>query len=385
MCRRAQFRYTGRHDGAGYTASGRTNMSHHFDTAVARDDSRLNVLDMYLFQGSSPDTTAMILTTNPDAGIFAPLALHPEGLYAFRFDTGNDGCEDVAFKFLFDEPEHTDGDDTRHGQRFRVLHATGDGIPGDGGRLIATGTVGEQTSTPEGIKAYVGRAAELWAADAFGFFTIVNGLFAESRYATEAFENKNNLFQGRNNMATVLEVPNALLGDGTVHAWATASLYGHAPEAQVYRWGLPLFTHLFLSDPAAAGLTDRYHRSAPADDEALFSMAAHDFIVTFARIAGATDDPDGYASAVIDRLIPAVLPYRVGTAADFSSTEFNGRPLGCDAFDVMLSLASNTPVSDGVSPDVARIRPQFPYCGEPYDDAEQAGMRPLRELIGLSY
>ena len=66
-------------------------MSHHFDTQVARDDSRLNVLDLYLFQGAAPDTTAMILTTNPDAGIFAPLTLHPEGLYAFRFDTDGDG------------------------------------------------------------------------------------------------------------------------------------------------------------------------------------------------------------------------------------------------------------------------------------------------------
>lgn len=62
-------------------------MSHHFDTQVAKDDSRLNVLDMYLFSGTTPETTVMILTTNPDAGIYAPLTLHPEGLYAFRFDT----------------------------------------------------------------------------------------------------------------------------------------------------------------------------------------------------------------------------------------------------------------------------------------------------------
>jgi len=40
-----------------------------------------------------------------------------------------------------------------------------------------------------------------------GFFTVVNGIFAEHRYATEAFDRKSNLFAGRNNMATVLEVP----------------------------------------------------------------------------------------------------------------------------------------------------------------------------------
>jgi hypothetical protein len=51
----------------------------------------------------------------------------------------------------------------------------------------------------------------------------------------------------------------------------------------------------------------------------------------------------------------------------------------------MMSVAAGTTISDGVTPDVSRIRAQFPYCGIPYDDTEQAGMRPLRELIGLSY
>jgi hypothetical protein len=359
-------------------------VSHHFDTKVAKDDSRLNVLDLYLFPGATPHTTAMILTTNPDAGIFAPLTLHPDGLYAFRFDTNGDAKEDVVFKFLFDEPHHINGDETRHSQRFRVLRATGDEIPGDGGQQIAEGLVGEQAAG-EGVRAYVGRAAELWAADAFGFFTVVNGLFNEGRYAKEAFEHKNNLFQGRNNMATVLELPNSAFGADKVWAWATASLFGHAPEVQVYRWGLPLFTHLYLSSPATAELADRYHQTVPADDAALFSSAVTEFATTFSRIAGGTPNPDSYGQALAERLIPALLPYEIGSEAEFTTARFNGRPLDSDAFDVMLSLAANVPVADGVAPDIARIRPDFPYCGIAYDDTEQAGMRPLRELIGLSY
>jgi hypothetical protein len=360
-------------------------MSHHFDTQVAKDDSRLNILDMYLFQGATPGRTAMILTTNPDAGIFAPLTLHPEGLYAFRFDTNDDAREDIVFKLLFDEPRHADGDPTRHEQHFRVLCAVGDEIPGKAGKLLVEGDVGQPVRTTAGIQAYVGRAAELWAADAFGFFTVVNGLSAEHRYAREAFDRKNNLFQSRNNMATVLEVPNSLLGGGRVTAWATASLSGHAPEVQVYRWGLPLFTHLYLSNPDTAELADRYHQTVPADDAELFSVAVAKFVQTFAGVAGQTTDSRGYASAVTARLIPAVLPYEIGSTAEFCVARFNGRPLAADAFDVMLSVAAGTDVADGVAPDVARIRPDFPYCGTPYDDSEQAGMRPLRELIGLSY
>ena len=360
-------------------------MSHHFDTQVAKDDSRLNILDMYLFKGATPGTTAMILTTNPDAGIFAPLTLHPEGLYAFRFDTDGDAREDIVLKFLFEEPRHVDGEDTRHEQHFRVLRATGDEIPGGAGELLIEGAVGQPVRTADGIQAYVGRAAELWAADAFGFFTVVNGLFAEHRYATEAFDHKINLFQGRNNMASVLEVPDSLLGANKVGAWATASLSGHAPEVQVYRWGLPLFTHLYLSNPHTRELADRFHQTVPGDDAELFTSAVTEFVQTFSGMAGQTRDPADYASTLAPRLVPAVLPYEIGSTAEFCTARFNGRPLTADAFDVMLSVAAGTTVSDGVAPDVGRIRPAFPYCGIPYDDSEQAGMRPLRELIGLSY
>jgi hypothetical protein len=36
--------------------------------------------------------------------------------------------------------------------------------------------------------------------------------------------------------------------------------------------------------------------------------------------------------------------------------------------DAMLSLTSNTALSDGVAPDPKRIRPGFPYFGEPYEN-----------------
>jgi hypothetical protein len=359
-------------------------MSHHFDTDAARDDSRLNILDMYLFKGGRPDTTAMVLTTNPDAGIFAPLTLHPEGLYAFRFDLNDDDREEVAFKIRLNEPTPS-SDGNGDVQTYTVLRATGDAIAGTGGDVLMEGTVGEEAEGSGGERAFVGRAAELWAADAFGFFTVVNGLFQEGRYATEAFEHQANLFAGRNNMATVLEVPNSLIGAPTVRAWATASLAGHAPEAQVYRWGLPLFTHLFLSEPGPTDLQDAFRGSEPVNDRKDFGDAVHRFITAMSRLAGAVEDPEDYARRVEQRLVPAVLPYELGTDAEFSRTRFNGRPLNCDAFDVMLTLGAGMPIADGASPDVSRIREAFPYCGVPYSDTEQEGMRPLRELIGLSY
>jgi len=58
-------------------------MSHHFDTAIAREGPRLNILDFYLFRGQ-PGTTVMAMTVNPNAGTKAPDTFHEESLYAFR-------------------------------------------------------------------------------------------------------------------------------------------------------------------------------------------------------------------------------------------------------------------------------------------------------------
>ena len=83
-------------------------MSHHFDTKLAREDPSLNLCDFYLFDSPS-GKTVMAMTVDPDVGLSAPDTLHPEGLYAFRFDLNGDAREEVTFKFRFGEPRHGHG------------------------------------------------------------------------------------------------------------------------------------------------------------------------------------------------------------------------------------------------------------------------------------
>src|SRR5258705_10293676 len=92
-------------------------MSHHFDTAIAREDPRLNILDFYLFRGQS-GTTVMAMTVSPNAGANAPDTFHEEGLYAFRFDVNDDAHEEVTFKIRFGEAWHAvgEGPGGRHGE-----------------------------------------------------------------------------------------------------------------------------------------------------------------------------------------------------------------------------------------------------------------------------
>jgi hypothetical protein len=62
--------------------------------------------------------------------------------------------------------------------------------------------------------------------------------------------------------------------------------------------------------------------------------------------AGSAADPGEYGKLIAARLCPNILPYELGTSAAFEVASFNGRALGDDALDVMLTLATNTPLVD---------------------------------------
>ncbi|MDT7720394.1 MAG: hypothetical protein QOE94_1405, partial [Mycobacterium sp.] len=199
-------------------------MSHHFDTDQAKNDPRLNCCDVYLFEGR-PGYTVLAMTSNADAGISSPDAFHPEGLYALRIDTDGDAKENVVFKFRFGEPRHAYGDEHRHVQSFKVIRADADQIAGIDGEVIVEGETGTSVEA-SAVRVYAGLAPELWAADALAFFTTLTNLFSEDKDDPATFQNRQNLFQNRNVMAIVIEVPNAMLGKGKIGAWATISLFG---------------------------------------------------------------------------------------------------------------------------------------------------------------
>jgi hypothetical protein len=155
-----------------------------------------------------------------------------------------------------------------------------------------------------------------------------------------------------------------------VHGWATASLYGHAPEVQVSRWGLPMITHMLLSDPSLHdAAAENYNRAVPAEEVALFSKPMRDFVEKVTALAHSAAEPSAYATQLLARLCPGVLPYELDTPASFSFAGFNGRGLGDDVMDVMLTLVTNTALGDGVAPDMRLMRPDFPYFGEPHATA----------------
>ena len=350
-------------------------MSHHFDTPTAREDPRINVCDFYLFEGA-PGATVMAMTVNPDAGLSAPDSFREEGLYAFRFDLDGDAREELTLKLRFGTVEHSAQNEHRHVQSFEVRRSVGalatQGLDGD---IIASGRTGETIDAAAGVRVFAGLAPDLFAGDGVALARFRTAAFQDNRFDPEAFLNRKNLFERRNVSAIVLEVPTPMIGKGRVRSWATASLLGHAPEVQVSRWGLPLITHVFMPDE---DMHEAYNRATPVADFAQFASQIGKAAAMLTGLAGSAAEPEEYAKRLIEKLCPTTLPYELGTAASFDFAGINGRALADDVMDVVLTLATNTALGDGVRPDAKRIRPEFPYFGEPYSGDEQKGVMPAR-------
>ena len=121
--------------------------------------------------------------------------------------------------------------------------------------------------------------------------------------------------------------------------------------------------------PSDGRLTGTVLRAArvrvAADEVALFSKPIRDFVEKVTALADSAADPSAYATQLLARLCPGVLPYELDTPAAFTFAAFNGRSLRDDVMDVILTLATNTALGDGVAPDERLMRPDFPYFGEP--------------------
>ena len=122
----------------------------------------------------------------------------------------------------------------------------------------------------------------------------------------------------------------------------------------------PLFRA--LGDAADSSEYLRDSAAHPADDRANDGARGGEMVSAAAGFTG-TADPQAYGRLVAERLLPDVLPYRVGTPAAFSFAGFNGRRLADNALEVMYGLVTNSAVPTGLrSSAVAATRQdEFPH------------------------
>jgi hypothetical protein len=156
-------------------------------TRSGREDPRLNLCDLYLFEGP-PGRTVMAMTVNPAATPGTAAPFREEGLHVLRFDTDGDAREDVSFKVRFGQIDHRRNEND-HVQSLEVRRAAGqDAGHGARGELLAEGCISAVITGDRGIQVFAGVTADQCAGDATALESFEAAL-AAGKYTPEAFEN----------------------------------------------------------------------------------------------------------------------------------------------------------------------------------------------------
>jgi hypothetical protein len=339
-------------------------MSHHLDSPLARQDVRLDITDLYVFRGEV-GTVLAINVCHSLAGDIPTPGYHPEGMYEFKVDLDGDSVEDLTYRFVFGER------DEQGKQTVTVRRITGPAAtdPFSAGVVVASGLTEDTLTADSGLHVWTGQAGDpFWiepdvlhaVGHAFQDGTTIDlGTWTPNQAA--------NLFAGHTVYSIVLEIPDNELLDPLspgrpIGVWAVASLATDAGGwRSINRVGLPMIHPLFTQFNEKLG--DDLNGGRPSDDFATYGKLLTDEVSGVVRAYGTAEDPDAYASTVVHRMLPNVLPYLVGTPACFGFASWNGRSLTDNAPDVMFSIAANTPVSLGIGKESVTSKPRatFPY------------------------
>ena len=339
-------------------------MSHHLDSPTSRRDSRLNITDLYAFDGDDATVLTMLGNTSL-AGAERTPGFHPEGRYEFKVHLDGAAVAELSYRLSFG-PADASGTQPVVIDRLDGADARDDRAAGT---RVAEGVTGETISGAD-LRVWAGAAADPFYLDLHHLAHLLEGLQNEQPINNGDWtaDQAASTFTGSQIAAIVLEIPHRdveLRPGRRIGVWASAKLATDAGGwRQINRAGIPMMWPLFR---ALGGEDDsaEYQRDTaaqPADDPANDTGRVAAFVATAVRRTG-IGDPDGYGRAVAARLLPDVLPYEVGTTAAFSFAGFNGRALADNAPEVMYGLVTNSAVPTGlVAASAAETRQdKFPH------------------------
>ena len=326
-----------------------------------RGDADLN--DIYIFEGNDPGNTVLAMTTNPLVGVLSPETFGDDILYEFKIDRNGDARADVVYRVRFGEPN----DEGRQWVTVRRARGIFARLPFNLGRRVAAGWTDEVLDVRGGGSIFAGKRSDPFFFDLDAFLASVEGLaqnpLTNAGIGGRAFgdADANDPFATFDTLAIVLEVPDAHVGD-SVGVWANTRIRHRWRWVQVDRMGLPAINTVFNAS-AFGGDKDGYNRTHPRRDERLYADLFSDRLVAFTTLLGMPYSAEE-ADAVIDLLLPDILPYDTGTSADFGA--LNGRALADDVISFELGVVTNGVITDGGVAPHADYQANFPYLGEPH-------------------
>src|SRR5262245_61044009 len=193
----------------------RVGAADHLDAPTVKKDGRIDINDVYVFQGRHASKTVLAMTVNPAAGLLSPTTFRRGALYEFKVDTGSNAIENIALRVKFGDVR-ADGS-----QSIKILRARGDmARHGHGGRLIGNGWTNQVIPLAGGGRAWAGLADDPFFFDLARFQTFKATLLAGGGLAdlgglvdcNRTNPGPTNFFKGLNGTAIVIQLPDKKLG-----------------------------------------------------------------------------------------------------------------------------------------------------------------------------
>ncbi|MGW4891683.1 DUF4331 family protein [Kitasatospora sp. NPDC004240] len=318
-------------------------MSHHLsgpNLRSPRGDARLDLTDVFAFPGTDASgRTVLIMNVNPYAPTRAA-EFHPEAVYRLNVDNDGDDRADVAYSFVFSDPEAGSQTCTVRratGVEARRHEAVGEPLFAD--VPVAFGDAPDVVEA-DGHRFSVGLRSDPFFADLEG---IVDGFRWTGRDA----------MAGANVFGIALEVPDADLGpDPVIGVWARVSLHENGRLTSVDRGAHPSLTAYFNAEDAK----DAYNAGEPADDWATYREP---WTAVLQHTGAYTTDA---ATETLKLVLPDVLRYDRSRPAVYP----NGRTLTDDVTSARLAMVSGGRITSDHIPPHTDLLPTFPHLGHPH-------------------
>jgi Domain of unknown function (DUF4331) len=338
-------------------------MSHHLDSPLARQDTRLDITDVYLFRGTAG--TVFVMNVNSSvAGRNYPERFHPKALYEFKVDSDGDALEDVTFRVSFG-PGEADG---RQALEVRRLDGRVSRDRSAAGVVLAQGRTGDNIVGEGGVRVWAGIAGEPFYIEPTVLGAIRKAVASGAAVDLTGWNKDKavNAFANTTVGSIVLEAPNGAFGAMTIGFWGVTALATDVDGwRQINRAGLPMIQPIFNPDDGER--SSAYNTTQPREDRALYGPIVSTLVAGVVAAMGTSADPRAYGELVSELCFPDILRYEVGTPAVFGFAKRNGRALSDNAPEVMFSMVVNAALSDGLRSSAATgiLRPDFPYVALP--------------------
>jgi hypothetical protein len=316
-----------------------------------------DINDVYVFEGTNPDRTAIAMTTHPAAGAISPLKYSRAVRYVINVDTSGDAIQDLSYVMDF-------GRSRRGRQSWRLTRYTGaNALTLGRGRELAEGVTG-RVETARRTRAFAGLRSDPFFFDLAAFRDDVLGQPQNRSFCDQPGGTGVDFFAQLNTNGIVIEVADGKLGS-KIGVWAVT--IGGA--GQIDRMGRPAINTVFN----AGGDKNVFNASRPRDDDAGFGDNVEAVLATFSAL----DAEGAYTAAQLDTLrmvlLPDVVTYDTATTA---AGPLNGRALDDDVIDAELNIATGgfpfpgrnatgAIPSDCVGPHTDYLA-KFPYLGRPH-------------------